>query len=126
MSVLNNRIQKLKVNFAADCILRLEIIWALGEPERFCSLQERESNPLLRLQDTVADTVEPLKRETSKAAQRIPDPRELVPSTVPKVTVRGVAALTNDLGLSSAALLTSRLSIIHLRRLKPSRNCLQV
>ena len=79
MSTLNSRIQKLKVHsfdilICAICSLVV-------------SLQEREANPILRLQDTVADSVEPLKRESSRVAQKIPDPRDMMPSTLPKVVI---------------------------------------
>ena len=57
--------------------------------------QERESNPILRLQDTVADSVEPLKRETARAAQKIPDPRDLVPSTLPNVSTARYILVTH-------------------------------
>lgn len=53
------------------------------------SPQERESNPLNRIQDSVTDQLEPLQKETKKNVVKlqsnIPDIRSAIPSTLPKV-----------------------------------------
>ncbi len=50
--------------------------------------QEREANPLFKLQDSVTDNLEPLQRESRKLASKVPDPRALVPpSGMPKVRI---------------------------------------
>ena len=43
--------------------------------------------------NNIADSVEPLKREFARAVQKIPDPRDMVPSTLPDVSITGYARL---------------------------------
>ena len=93
MSILNNRIQKLKVVYVGKIIclhcFEENNFFLIASVHNVLDEQERESNPILRLQDTVADSVEPLKRETARAAQKIPDPRDMIPSTLPNVSTAG-------------------------------------
>jgi len=89
---------------------------------RISKLKERESNPLNRLQDTVADQIEDASKETKKTVTKlqnnIPVPAFSVPSTLPKWVVPlsvivGLSVLTtliqtqqtyNGAGLASGSL----------------------
>uniref|UniRef100_A0A7S0EPE4 Uncharacterized protein n=1 Tax=Hanusia phi TaxID=3032 RepID=A0A7S0EPE4_9CRYP len=48
---------------------------------RISKLKERESNPVLNLQDKVSDALEPMSLEAMKLKQKIPDPRGAIPVT---------------------------------------------
>eukprot|EP00290_Baffinella_frigidus_P005482 CAMPEP_0180134796 /NCGR_PEP_ID=MMETSP0986-20121125/10392_1 /TAXON_ID=697907 /ORGANISM="non described non described, Strain CCMP2293" /LENGTH=112 /DNA_ID=CAMNT_0022075259 /DNA_START=177 /DNA_END=515 /DNA_ORIENTATION=+ len=52
---------------------------------RIAKIKERESNPVLNLQDRVTDSLEPLQYEAKKLQNKMPDPRGAIPTTgVPK------------------------------------------
>lgn len=55
---------------------------------RIQKVKERESNPVLNIQDKVTDAMEPVKLEAAKIKNKMPDPRAAIPVTgLPKWVV---------------------------------------
>ena len=84
---------------------------------RIQKVKEREANPVLNMQDKVADAIEPVKTEAVKIKNRLPDPKAAIPVTgLPKWVVSICSR-----GLMRCGAVSAESTLLRLRTLNPSR-----